>query len=123
LKVAKADPSLVVLCDGQRIQIALANLISNAVKFVHPGGTVSVGLSADHNQLRFSVEDNGPGISPEDLPLIFNRFYQAKGASGEGAGLGLALVQSIASAHGGKVSVQSKPGLGSIFTLEIPLGI
>ncbi|MGO9308894.1 MAG: sensor histidine kinase [Spirochaetia bacterium] len=122
LEAGDADPSIVVVCDGQRIQIALANLVANAVKFVPPGGAVSVGLSAAEGRLSFSVRDNGPGISPEELPLIFDRFYRGKGASGEGAGLGLALAQSVANAHGGRVSVQSTRGLGSIFTLEIPLG-
>src|SRR5208337_4513765 len=122
LEVGDADSSLVVVCDGQRIQIALANLVANAVKFVHPGGAVSVGHSTGDGRLRFSVRDNGPGISPEELPLIFDRFYRGKGASGEGAGLGLALARSVAIAHGGNVSAQSTPGLGSIFTLEIPLG-
>jgi signal transduction histidine kinase len=119
---ASPDPSLVVVCDGQRVQIALANLVANAVKFVPPGGSVSVAVAAVGGRVGFSVRDNGPGISPEDLPLIFERFYRGKGASGDGAGLGLAIVRSVAAAHGGSVTVQSTLGLGSIFTLEIPLG-
>jgi signal transduction histidine kinase len=122
LEVGEADRSLVVVCDGQRVGIALANLVVNAVKFVQPGGAVSVALSTAEGRVRFSVRDNGPGISPEELPLIFDRFYRGKGAGAEGAGLGLALARSVANAHGGNLSVQSTPGLGSIFTLEIPLG-
>ncbi|MGA2380874.1 MAG: HAMP domain-containing sensor histidine kinase, partial [Spirochaetia bacterium] len=64
----------------------------------------------------------GPGISPEEQLLIFDRFYRGKGASGEGAGLGLSIARSIANAHGGNVSVESTPGVGSIFTMEIPSG-
>jgi signal transduction histidine kinase len=122
LDAGETDSSLVVVCDGKRVQIALANLVANAVKFTRPGGSVSVAVSADGGRMRFIVRDNGPGISPEDLPLIFERFYRGKGASGEGAGLGLAIAQSVATAHGGGVSVHSTLGQGSTFTLEIPLG-
>jgi signal transduction histidine kinase len=122
LNVAEVDPSLVVVCDGQRVQIALSNLVANAVKFTQPGGNVSVTVSADNGRARFAVRDNGPGVSPEDLPLIFERFYRGKGAGCDGAGLGLAIARSVAAAHGGSVSVQSTHGQGSTFTLEIPLG-
>jgi len=122
LDVGATDSSLVLVCDGQRVQIALANLVANAVKFVQPGGAVSVEASSVDGRVSFTVRDNGPGISPEELPLIFDRFYRGKGASGDGAGLGLAIARSVANAHGGNVSVRSAPGLGSIFTLEIPRG-
>ena len=122
LEVRDADPSLVVVCDGQRVQIALANLVANAVKFVPPGGAVSVAISTGGGRVRFTVQDNGPGISPEEQLLIFDRFYRGKGASGEGAGLGLSIARSIANAHGGNVSVESTPGFGSVFTMEIPSG-
>jgi signal transduction histidine kinase len=117
-----ADPSLVVVCDGQRIQIALANLVANAVKFGRNGGSVAVAVASGGGRVSFSVRDNGPGISPEDLPLIFERFYRGRGESGDGAGLGLAIARSVAAAHGGSVTVQSTQGLGSLFTLDIPLG-
>jgi two-component system sensor histidine kinase MtrB len=122
LDPGNADRSVVVVCDGQRVQIALANLVANAVKFVRTGGAVSVELSTGDGRVRFAVRDNGPGIRPEELTLIFDRFYRGKGA-GDGAGLGLAIARSVANAHGGNVSVQSTPGTGSIFTLEIPQGI
>ena len=72
-------------------------------------------------RVKFSVQDNGPGISAEEQPLIFERFYRGKGTTGDGAGLGLAIARSVARAHGGEVSVQSVPGIGSTFTLEIPV--
>jgi signal transduction histidine kinase len=122
LEVGDTDPSLVLTCDGQRLQIALSNLVANAVKFVQPGGAASVAVSTGNGRVQFAVRDNGPGISEEEQKLIFDRFYRGKAASGEGAGLGLAIARSVAQAHGGTVSVQSAPGLGSIFTLEIPLG-
>jgi len=115
------DPALVVVCDGQRVQIALSNLVANAVKFTQPGGDVSVTVSVDNGRARFAVRDNGQGVNPEDLPLIFERFYRGKGAGSDGVGLGLAIARSVAAAHGGSVSVQSTHGQGSTFTLEIPL--
>ena len=121
LEIGDADPSLVIMCDGQRVQIALSNLVANAVKFVQPGGRVLVHVGTGKGRVKFSVQDNGPGISAEEQPLIFERFYRGKGTTGDGAGLGLAIARSVAHAHGGEVSVQSVPGIGSTFTLEIPI--
>ena len=108
------------MCDGQRVQIALSNLVANAVKFVQPGGRVSVQVNTGKGLARFSVQDNGPGIGIEEHALIFDRFYRGKG-TGDGAGLGLAIARSVARAHGGDVKVQSVPGIGSTFMLEIPV--
>jgi len=122
IELRDTDPALAVVCDGQRMQIALSNLVSNAVKFVPAGGvvTVEVSLPAEHT-IAFSVQDNGPGIPEAEQTLIFERFYRGKAAGGEGSGLGLSIARSVARAHGGDVRVQSSPGLGSRFTLEIPL--
>ncbi len=121
LTAASIDPGLLVACDGQRMGMALGNLVSNAVKFVQPGGVVTVEAGAADGRARFLVRDNGPGIPPEDLPLIFDRFYRGRNATGDGAGLGLAIARSIAAAHGGGVNAESTPGSGSLFTLEVPL--
>jgi signal transduction histidine kinase len=114
-------PSIEVVCDRNRIEMALANLVGNAVKFVQDGGTVTVDAIAEAGMLRFVVADNGPGILPEDLPHVFERFFRGRNARAEGAGLGLAIAQSVALAHGGSLRAQSEPGRGSTFTLEIPL--
>jgi two-component system sensor histidine kinase BaeS len=66
------------------------------------------------------VRDDGPGIAPEDQPHIYERFYRGRNARAEGSGLGLAIVQSIVHAHGGRVSVESEPGAGSLFVLDLP---
>ena len=121
LSVRMPAASVEVVCDRNRIEMALANLVGNAVKFVQDGGTVGVETAAEAGLLRFVVTDNGPGIAPEDLPHVFERFFRGRNARSEGAGLGLAIAQSIARAHGGSLRVQSEPGAGCVFTLEIPL--
>jgi signal transduction histidine kinase len=121
LSVEAGDPALVVSCDRNRVEMALSNLVVNAVKFTQQDGHVAVSVAAENGCVRFAVRDDGPGISAEELPLIFGRFYRGRNAAGEGAGLGLAIVQSVARAHGGSVEAQSVPGAGSVFTLVIPL--
>lgn len=121
LAIELPHPTLLVPCDRNRVEMALSNLIMNAVKFVKENGRVTVSAAAENGRARFEVRDDGPGIPAEELPLIFGRFYRGKNAAGEGAGLGLAIVQSVARAHGGSIDVRSAPGAGSIFTLVIPL--
>ncbi len=121
LETRDVDPALIVVCDGQRIQIALSNLVANAIKFVPVGGTVEVSVAARNGKVAFCVHDTGPGIPATEQELIFERFYRGRSTGGDGAGLGLAIARSVARAHGGDVSVQSVPGVGSTFTLEIPL--
>ena len=121
LSLEVSEPGLVVSCDGNRMAMALSNLVTNAVKFVPEGGAVKVRAEAHDGKAFFTVTDNGPGIAADELPMIFNRFYRGRNAGAEGAGLGLAIVRSVARAHGGSVAVQSVPGEGSSFTLEVPL--
>ncbi len=121
LSVSPVEPGLVLVCDRQRVEMALANLVSNAVKFVPGRGAVSVSAVGKNGSVQFSVQDNGPGIAAEELPHVFDRFYRGKNATAEGAGLGLAIVQSVARAHGGTLDATSTPGGGSIFTLSLPI--
>jgi signal transduction histidine kinase len=114
------QPDFTVTCDRNWVEIALANLVANGVKFVQQGGTVTIGASMADGRARFVVRDNGPGIPADELPRIFERFYRGRNAGLEGAGLGLAIVQSVAKAHGGTIDVQSAPGAGAVFTVEIP---
>jgi signal transduction histidine kinase len=122
LALARREAPFMVTCDRQRVELALANLVVNAVKFTQEGGVVTVSATAENDRARFVVSDNGPGIAAEDLPLIFDRFYRGRNATADGAGLGLAIAQSVARAHGGTVSIDSAPGKGSTFTMEILLG-
>jgi len=109
-----------VRCDRSRIEMALSNLLQNALKFTPEGGQVELRCEAEDGLVRWSVQDNGMGITAEDLPHIFERFFRGANPGVEGSGLGLAIVKSIALAHGGKVSAESEPGQGSRFTIELP---
>ncbi len=111
--------------DPHRIREMLLNLVTNAVKYTPPGGTVGVGLAEEDDTVTFFVRDTGIGIAPGDLPHIFDRFWRADPArsrTGErpGTGLGLAITKWIAEAHGGSITVQSRPGRGTVFSVRLP---
>ena len=101
----------------------MANLVGNALKFTERGGTVRVEVAATADGATITVADTGVGIDPSELPHIFDRFYRGSRlneARGSGSGLGLAIVKSIVDMHGGKVVVESGPGPGSRFFVELP---
>jgi two-component system, OmpR family, sensor histidine kinase KdpD len=110
-------------CDQTKLTWALSNLIANALRYAPRGGHVEVDVWAEPDRVRVSVADDGPGIPPEQQDRIFDRFAQSS-APGEigGAGLGLAIVRDIMQAHGGRIFLDSAPGKGSRFTLELPRG-
>jgi signal transduction histidine kinase len=103
------------------IYILLFNLISNAIKYNRDGGIVRISQETKGNCLFIVVEDNGIGIAPENLDLIFNRFKRIEAGAGEGQGLGLSIASSIAAFHEVKIEVQSKQGEGSQFRICFPL--
>jgi PAS domain S-box-containing protein len=112
-EVARGVPE--VWADRDRVQQVLENLIGNAVKFTGPGGTISVGAAPRQDEVLFWVTDTGAGIAGEDLPHVFDRFWQAGRNGRRGAGLGLAIAKGIVEAHGGRIWVESTPGRGSTF--------
>ncbi|HEY7008343.1 MAG TPA: ATP-binding protein [Jatrophihabitantaceae bacterium] len=110
--------------DPGRIERVLVNLLSNAVKFTGDDGVITITAARENGCARIAVSDNGIGIAAEDQERIFERFYRATHVGphkAPGTGLGLAIVQAITTQYGGTISVDSEPGLGSTFTLSLPL--
>jgi two-component system, OmpR family, heavy metal sensor histidine kinase CusS len=100
---------------------AVGNLIDNALRFTPDRGRIEIAIGKVDNNVKISVTDNGPGIAPEHLPRVFDRFYRADPSrSAAGTGLGLSLVKSIVDLHGGSATIQSKAGQGTTVTLTFP---
>ncbi|HSK02808.1 MAG TPA: ATP-binding protein [Kofleriaceae bacterium] len=118
LEVAPDLPD--VWADRDRLQQVFENLIGNAIKFTGPGGAITVGAAPRDGEVLCRVADTGAGISAEDLPHVFDRFWQAQRPGRHGAGLGLAIAKGIVEAHGGRIWVESTPGRGSSFFFTMP---
>ncbi|MGV8909979.1 MAG: sensor histidine kinase [Propionicimonas sp.] len=112
----------VVLADADRIRQALTALIANAVKYSPDGSPVQLLAEQRGDVVRVQVADKGRGITGEELPRVFDRFYRVAGAGPRGSGLGLAVVAAIVSAHQGRYGVTSEPGSGSVFWIELAVG-
>jgi signal transduction histidine kinase len=109
-----------VMADESRIHQVLSNLIGNALKFTPPGGRVTVHTRAREDRVEFCVEDTGPGFPADQLPHIFQRYWQSRRTERHGAGLGLPIAKGIITAHGGSIHAESGEGGGTklYFTLE-----
>jgi two-component system sensor histidine kinase BaeS len=111
--------------DPARLRQAIGNLVSNAIRHTPPGGDVTVTCQRAGSELIVEVTDTGTGISPEDLPRIFDRFWRADKSRSRrtgGSGLGLPITRQLVEAHGGHVTATSTPGHGSVFTIRLPAG-
>ena len=111
-----------VLADERQMERVISNLVSNAVRYTPPHGSILIKTEQVADQIKITIEDSGIGIAPEDLPLIFDNFFRADNAqqmAKDGTGLGLSIVQKIVQQHFGTVEVQSKPGVGSQFTISL----
>jgi two-component system, NtrC family, sensor histidine kinase KinB len=118
-----------VLADPDRIQLVLSNLVENALRHTPAGGRIELRAAPDDAEpgaerhvegVRFEVSDTGPGIPPEHLPHLFQRFFRLPDAPPGGAGLGLYICKEIVESHGGKIGVESDPGHGAIFWFTLP---
>jgi signal transduction histidine kinase len=116
------EPDLpAVPLDGARIQQVISNLVGNAIKFSPAGSVITISAQRRPAAIRVSVADTGPGIRPDDLPRIFDRYWQGEGRARGGLGLGLAIAKAIVEAHGGCIGVSSAPGAGATFYFDLPL--
>ncbi|MDE3070299.1 MAG: two-component sensor histidine kinase, partial [Acidobacteriota bacterium] len=109
--------------DPDRLTQVLRNLVRNAVAHTQPGGRVIVAARARDGHLGIAVSDDGPGIPPEQLERVFERFHRVDGARSReagGSGLGLAIARAIVEAHGGQIRAESAPGHGATFRVELP---
>ena len=117
-------PAWVVLGVRSELLSAISNLVSNAVRYTPAGGTIRVAWSRDAEQLTLSVSDTGPGIAPEHLPRLSERFYRvdrSRSRETGGTGLGLAITKHVAQRHGGELRIESQVGKGSTFMLVLPI--
>lgn len=114
-------PDLLVTADPHRIEQALQNLASNALRHTRPGGTIRLGAARGPEGIVLQVSDSGVGIPAEHVPHVFDRFYKADQSRAEsGSGLGLSIVKAIVERHGGKVAVRSTPGVETVFEITLP---
>jgi nitrogen fixation/metabolism regulation signal transduction histidine kinase len=112
------DPHLEpVMADSELLHRAISNLVLNAIDAMPQGGTLTLGTRDEGGKVLIEVADTGPGFTPEECARLFTPYYTSKQ---HGTGLGLAIVQSVVSDHGGRVRVQSEPGQGTTFVIELP---
>jgi signal transduction histidine kinase len=119
-------PNIFVLGEGNQLNHLFTNLLANALKYTPHGGKVDVSLRQQRGHVFVEVRDTGIGMAPDDLEHVFDRFWRAEqsrscAGSEVGAGLGLAIAESIAHSHHGKIQVQSQVGQGSTFTVRLPM--
>ena len=120
--VADVPPGMEMRCDHDRVIQLFSNVVGNAIKFTPEGGEIRIAASADPQDgrlVRFAVIDTGPGIPADELPHVFDRYYQARRKNREGIGLGLTIARGIVEAHGGRIWVESEEGKGSTFLFTL----
>jgi signal transduction histidine kinase len=123
-EIADDLPTLAV--DRQRIEQVLLNILDNACRYTSPGGTIRLSARREGSVVHVSVLDQGPGIAPEDLPHIFERFYRgdkSRARSSGGTGLGLAIAKALIEAHGGSIWAENAPTGGARFHFTVPIDL
>jgi signal transduction histidine kinase len=122
LTASPAATRVVVDADPARVEQIILILLDNAVRHTPAGGKITLAVGCDATAGTLSVRDTGSGIPPDAQPFVFDRFYQADASrEGHGLGLGLAIARGLADAHGGSIEVRSAPGIGTVFTVRLPL--
>jgi two-component system, OmpR family, sensor histidine kinase TctE len=122
LGFSSADKTTLIQGNAVLLRELMNNLIDNAIRYTPTGGNITAGLKQENSELIFYVQDNGMGISAENQPLIFERFYRVLGTQQEGCGLGLTIVQEIAERHHATVSIASEgEGKGTLFSVSFPV--
>jgi signal transduction histidine kinase len=121
-----APSAMTITADVGRLDQVLGNLMANALRYTPAGGTITLCAEPVDGGVRITVSDTGEGIPAEDLPYLFDRFWRGdrsrSHAGGAGSGLGLAIARQLVQAHGGRIGVESQPGQGTTFTIELPAG-
>jgi two-component system OmpR family sensor kinase/two-component system sensor histidine kinase BaeS len=121
-----APYKMTIIADVGRLDQVLGNLMANALRYTPAGGTITLRAEPANGGVRITVSDTGEGIPAEDLPYLFDRFWRSdrsrSHAGGVGSGLGLAIARQLVQAHGGRIGVESQPGQGTTFTVELPEG-
>jgi two-component system OmpR family sensor kinase/two-component system sensor histidine kinase BaeS len=127
VKTVGTPQDLTINADPERLDQVLSNLVANALRHTSQDGTIMLTAESTSEGVRILVRDTGEGISSEDLPYIFDRFWRGDKSrqrkSGAGSGLGLAIAKQIIAAHGGQIAVESQLGIGTSFTIELPQNI
>ena len=115
-----SDAEIEAICDRDRVLQVLGNLIGNAIKFTPDGGMVQVSAESSDDEVLVTVRDSGVGVSPKQLPHVFDRFWQATPKARLGSGLGLTIAKGVVEALGGRIWVESRPGEGTTFFFTLP---
>jgi signal transduction histidine kinase len=117
------DPDLCVRADAERVVQAMGNIVGNALKFVGRGGRVRISCCRQGPNALFAIKDTGPGMTPEQMTQLFNKFWQGRRTDKRGVGLGLTIARGIVEAHGGRIWAKSRVGVGSIFYFTLPIDL
>ena len=126
ISLSASVPQTDIILEGNKLHLSrlFFNLIQNAIKFTPSGGRIDLAVHQEGDVLKISISDTGQGISEEDLPRIFQRFYhkeKLQSESSDSIGLGLSIARSIVNFHNGDIEVKSKPGEGTSFTVILPI--
>ena len=123
LRLPVDRPELEVMAERERLVQVISNLMSNALRFTPSGGRIVLAASVEEGSLRVTVTDTGPGIRPEHLGQVFDRYFTISNGKVKGTGLGLYITRTIIEAHGGRIWVESEPGHGAKFHFTLPLAV